>query len=177
MSAHDPLHSFINHLANKFVYDFDVYRNEMLGDIPLAFMARHFRRDEKYMISKRVKIWGVENQQYIFVTARREPVTKQFLHQFQKEIRGRIEDYVLKHKEHMSTIFIGMVVTDQPLDEQLAKGVMRYRKIKWIKYGLYGWAEVYVAVVDLTQEKIYIHPKGKTFIEPLEKMFLKGSKV
>lgn len=174
MPSHDALSRFINDLANKYVYEFDVYRNEQLGDIPLAFMAKHFRRDEKYMISKKVKVWGVENQQYTFVTIQRDMVTNQFLNQFQKEIRDRIEQYVLQHKEHMSTIFLGLVVTTQPLAEQLAKGVMKYRKIKFIKYGLYGWAEVYIAVVDLHQERIYIHPKGKPFIEPLEKMFLKG---
>lgn len=177
MSNQDALSKFVHELANKYVYDFDVYRNEQLGEIPLAFMAKHFRRDEKYMISKKVKIWGVENQQYVFVTTQREEVTNQFLNRFQKEIRDRIEEYVVQHQEHMSTIFLGIVVTTQPLAKDLAKGVMKYRKIKFIKYGLHGWAEVYVAVVDLHQERIYIHPKGKAFVEPLEKMFLKESRV
>lgn len=176
MLKQQPIDKFIHQLSNKYVTCFDVYRDETLGDTPLAFMAKYKRRDEKYMISKKVKVWGVENQQYIFVTSTTEPVSNDLLNRFQKNIRDQLDQYVVQHHEHMSTIFLGVVVTDQPVGENLVKGVRKYRKLKFIKYGLHGWAEVYIAIVDLQQESVYIHPKGKPFAEPLEKMFIKEDK-
>lgn len=164
---------YINEMMDKYVVFFDVYEGEKIGTTPLAFSALYKRRDEKYFITKTIKVWGMENQQCVFAATREEPLTKDFIQQFEKDIRENVNEYVGHHKEHMSTIFLGVVVTDQPVTEEFIKGVRKYRKVKFIKYGLHGWAELYLAIVDLKEEKVYVHRKGETYVEPFLKSLLK----
>ncbi|WP_241657844.1 hypothetical protein [Anaerobacillus alkaliphilus] len=164
---------YINEIMNKYVVFFDVYRGDKIGQTPLAFSALYKRRDEKYLITKTIKVWGIENQQCVFAATREEPLTKEFIQQFERDIRENINSYVAHHKEHMSTIFLGVVVTDQPVTEAFIKGVRKYRKVKFIKYGMHGWAELYLAIVDLHAEKVYVHRKGDTYVEPFLKSLLK----
>ena len=166
---------YVNDLMNKYVGFFDVYREDKIGETPLAFKAIYKRRDEKYFISKTIKVYGVETQQCVFVAEKQEPVTKQFFNQFEKDVRANITKYVSHHSEHMSTVFLGVIVTDQPVSSELIKEVSKYRKIQFIKFGLHGWAEIYFAIVDVKGEQVYFHRKGKTFVEPFEKNFeIKG---
>jgi hypothetical protein len=164
---------YINEIINKYVIFFDVDRKDKIGKTPLAFSALYKRRDEKYLITKTIKVWGIENQQCVFVATQEEPLKEEYIQQFEKDIRENINQYVGQHKEHMSTIFLGVVVTDQPVTEAFIKGVRKYRKVKFIKYGLHGWAEMYLAIVDLKQEKVYVHPKGDTYVEPFIKTLKK----
>ena len=66
MVESNKLTRFANELANKYTALYDVYRNEKLGEYTLPFYAIYRRRDERYMISKRIKVYGVENQQIVF---------------------------------------------------------------------------------------------------------------
>ncbi|QZT34592.1 hypothetical protein HUR95_04300 [Caldalkalibacillus thermarum TA2.A1] len=160
---------YIQKLANRFVHFFDVYREERLGQIPLAFMALYKRRDERYLMTKSIKIWAVENQQCVFVAQPHIPLGKGFLDKFKEELLKSVKQFVPQHREHMSTIFLGVIVTDQPVADELLREVRRFRKLRFIKYGWHGWAEIYLAIVDLAEKKVHIHPKGEPFVEPLQK--------
>lgn len=164
---------YINELMNKYVVFFDVNKAEKIGNTPLAFSALYKRRDEKYFITKTIKVWGMENQQCVFAAEKEEPLTKAYIQQFEKDIRENVNEYVGQHQEHMSTIFLGVVITDQPVTEEFIKGVRKYRKVKFIKYGMHGWAELYLAIVDLKEGKVYVHRKGDTYVEPFLKSLVK----
>jgi len=176
MEKNTHLSSFANELANKYTMYFDVFRNEWLEDIPLSFLAQYRRRDERYMFTKKIKIYGVENQQIVFATTCNE-VDTDFIQQFQQRIKDNLHHYTIKHQEHMSTIVIGLIMTDEEVHSTVAKEVSRYRKLKFLKYGLHGWAEIYLAIIQPHKKKIFVHPKGKPFISSIEKYFWEGNKV
>jgi hypothetical protein len=160
---------YTHKIANRLVHFFDVYRNETLGQIPLSFMAWYKRRDERYLITKSIKVWGVENQQCIFVAACHPPLTTNYIQTFKEELINNVKQYVPEHREHMSTIFMGVLVTDQPVNRDLVKEVRRFRKLRFLKYGWHGWAEIYLTIVDLKAKEVHIHPKGGVFAEPFKK--------
>ena len=173
MQANQTLDQYVHQLTNYYIGYFDVYRDEKIGDTPLAFLARYHRRDERYLMTKTVKIWGVENQQYVYVASRDTALTQKFVAQFEKDLKERVKEDIPQHQEHMSTILLGVIVTNGPVPEELVKGVRKYRKIKFMKFGLHGWAEFYLGIVDLKNESVYIHPKGKSLMEPYEHLFRK----
>ncbi len=164
--------SFAHDLANKYTAYFDVYRDEKLDDFSLPFYAIYRRRDERYVLSKKIKVYGIENQQLVFATVTDE-LTSDFLARFQQAVEQHARSYVPEKDEHMSTIVIGMIITDQAVDEKIVKEVKRYRKLKFMKFGFHGWLEIYSALINLHDQSICIHSKGKTFISSIEKM-LKG---
>lgn len=170
MASTDYLQKFVHELTNKYVPFFDVERDEILGSTPLAFKAEYKRRDERYMITKNIKIWSVENQQFVFVSMMPKIVTVDFIEQFKRDLEKSIQKYIPKHGEHMSSVFLGIIVTDQNIEKKVLKGVKRYRKVKFIKFGFHGWAEIYVAIVDIKQMQLFIHPKGRQFVKPIETM-------
>lgn len=60
MQQPNKLIRFANDLANKYTVFFDVYRDEKLDEFSLPFMAIYRRRDERYMLSKKIKVYGVD---------------------------------------------------------------------------------------------------------------------
>ncbi|WP_134702605.1 hypothetical protein [Ammoniphilus sp. YIM 78166] len=170
------LKEYVHKLANRYVAYFDVYRDDYIGSIPLAFKALYKRRDERYLMTKTIKVWGVENQQAVFVSTSDTPVTQEFIHRFQNDMKDKVDQFVTHDKDHMSTILLGVIVTDQPVPEEVKKGVKNYRKIKWIRYGLHGWAELYIAVVDLKVGSVYVNPKAQSFVEPFQKLLTEEDK-
>jgi len=165
-----PLHVFTNELMNKYTHLYDVYRDEQVGDLHLPFIAVYKRRDERYMITKKIKVYGVENQQIVYGYSSTEPITEQFLKRFQETIMTSMNEYLPQNKDHMSTIFVGLIITDQQVDSKVLKEVVRFRKLKFLKYGLHGWAEIYIAIINPYEKLLKIHPKGKAFVSSLEKM-------
>ncbi len=174
--VNQTLKEYVHAIANRYVAYFDVYRNDRLGSTPLAFKALYKRRDERYLMTKTIKVWGVENQQAVFVSASDTPVTQEFIHRFQNDMKGKVDQFVTHDKDHMSTILLGVVVTDQPVSEEIKKGVTKYRKLKWIRYGLHGWAELYMAVVDLSVGSVFTNPKAQSFVEPFQKLLTEEDK-
>lgn len=86
---------FAKELANKYTALFNVYRDETLVDIPLSFIAIYHRRDERYMVAKRFKVYGIENQQIVF-TKTCESLSHEKLQQFQQAIETNILQYIPK---------------------------------------------------------------------------------
>ncbi|WP_202080941.1 hypothetical protein [Caldalkalibacillus salinus] len=167
MSVKSQAQTFIHQLINQYVTYFDVYRNATVGSHPVDALAVYKRRDEKYLMSKTIKVWGVENQQCVFITEAQEPLTETFITQLQSDVKDNIEAYIPDSQEHMSTSVLTVIVTEHDVDPALVKGVMRYRKLKFFKYGLHGWAELYLSIINLKNESVYIHRKGRKLIEPV----------
>ncbi|MDQ0175391.1 hypothetical protein [Bacillus chungangensis] len=166
--------NFVFDLMNKYVPYFDVDKHVLLGEMPLAFVATHKRRDEKYMMTRKIKVWEVENQQVIFAACSEEEVTKCLVQQFLQIVEKHFKSYIPSYSEHMSTIFIAMILTNQPVHENAIKEVKKYRKIKFMKFGCHGWAEIYATIVDYQRQQVMIHPKGKQFVQPVKKILQEG---
>ena len=165
MTKTSKISTFVNELANKYTALFDVYRDEKLDEFSLPFMAIYKRRDERYMLSKKIKVYGVENQQLVFTSVCQEKITSNYIKEFQKAIEA-----------NMSTIMLGITVIDQEIDEKTVKEVKRFRKLKFLKFGFQGWLEMYAVLINLKDNSVYVHPKGKPFVKSIEKM-LKGEGV
>ncbi|GAE25436.1 hypothetical protein JCM9140_1431 [Halalkalibacter wakoensis JCM 9140] len=165
--------TFINEMANQYTVQFNVYRDERIDDIPLDFYAEFQRRDEKYLMSKSVKVWSVETQQYAFIK-RVDNLTKETIQQFAQAIDRNIPNFVPGKQEHMSTYFIGVLVTTNSVNEELQNYVKKARKIQFLKYGWHGWADRYIAIVSLNDKKAYVNKKGKEFVTAFEDALKKG---
>ncbi|TWG29351.1 hypothetical protein [Geobacillus sp. C56-T2] len=164
----DRLTRFAHELANKFTLYFDVYRDEQISDFPLAFIAHYKRRDERYMVTKKMKVYGVENQQLVFATVANEPVSLPFVRRFQDVIDHYKHQFIQEHTEHMSTIVLGLIIADGKLDDAVLKEVRKFRKVKFLKFGWHGWIETYIAILHPNQKNVHIHPKGRSFVKSIE---------
>ncbi|MDQ0215460.1 hypothetical protein J2S13_001877 [Oikeobacillus pervagus] len=167
--------TFIKKLQDTYAPFFNIEENVPLGDTSIDFIAHHLRKDEKYMLSKSIKIWGVENQQIVFVISPKIELSTTWVHQYLHNIIQQADHYIPSHDEHMSTVLIGLIITDQPTDQTLLKEVKKTRKVKFLHYGIHGWIEIYLGLVHVQNQTITIHRKGKPFVSAIGKI-LKGER-
>lgn len=159
---------FIVKLKEIYSVLYDIETDKMLGTTPLTFQAQYRREDERYMVSRKAKVWRVENREIVFVHTPQSLLSEHTLQQFQQNMQNHFQKFIPK-TDHMSSIFIGMLLTNQPVSAHIQKAIKRFRKIKFIRFGMNGWAEFYVAVVHVANGQLLIHPKGRQFIEEIEK--------
>ncbi|MCM3714855.1 hypothetical protein [Halalkalibacter oceani] len=171
--AQTGVDKYLNTMANQYTMQFNVYRDEKIGELPLAFYAEFKRRDEKYLMTKSIKVWSVENQQYVFVRKAEQALSVAEVRRFAAEIDKHIPSFVPKKQEHMSTYFLGVIVVDGPVDKKVQKEIQRARKIKFLKYGWHGWADRYMAVVSLQEKNVFVHKKGREFVKGFENALTK----
>lgn len=158
--------NYVEQVSQHYVSQYDVYSNKALEEFPLDFLALYKRVDEKYVMTKKIKVWSVENQQCVFVTTCPTSLTLAFIHDYMQRILEHMPNYIPAKPEHMSTTAIGVIVTPYAVDEPVRKAVCKYRKLRFLKYGWHGWAEIYVGIAGLQDQKLLIHPKGERFIQP-----------
>lgn len=114
---------FINQLENALKHQFDVYGNDKLESLPLRFSAHYYRRDDRYMFTKNVTVWSVENNQHIFLYEAKTASIEEF-EQFKQELDQYIRQHKSKRTSHMSSIYIGIFLTansPDPIVERKAK--------------------------------------------------------
>ncbi|WP_017728172.1 hypothetical protein [Halalkalibacterium ligniniphilum] len=164
----NKIDKYIHEMANRYTTQFNVYRDERIGEIPLDFYAQYQRKDEKYLMTKAIKVWGVENQQYVFVKKQESPLSIQEITAFGREIDKQIKEFIPAKQEHMSTVFLGVIVTNQLIQRDVIKEVKRSRKLRFMKYGLHGWAERYIAIVQLDRKEIHVNKKARDLLKGFE---------
>lgn len=156
---------FIRSFENKLKHQFNVYTKDDLGTMPLRFSAHYYRKDERYMMTKDITIWSVENNQHFFLYETTQATESEF-EQFKQEL----DAYIFKHRattpSHMSSIYIGLFFITQTPNPSLIKKAKRSRKVSFIKWGLHGWYERYIGILSLDSMDIHMNRKGKPFIQP-----------
>lgn len=167
------IRKFVNEMANQYTRSFNVYREDQVGDIPVDFYAEYKRTDDKYLITKTIKVWSVENQQYVFVKSFLKEITVDDVRSFSRAIDRNITKFIPEKQEHMSTYFVGVMITNQSLNPAILKEIKRSRRMKFLKFGIHGWADRMMAVVSLKDNCVYVHPKGKEFVSGFEEVLKK----
>lgn len=164
------IYNYLKKVAKRYEAYFDLSYEQRIEHQPIYFHAHFFQRDERYFISKSAKMWGVEHEQHLYV---REPVnniTQQMIEQLITALQQEMKKSHSKKEEHMSTIVIGMipVFSENEIDIKIKKIAKKFRKLSYIKYGLHGWFEFYLGIIDFQKQELTIHRKAKPFLKGFE---------
>lgn len=119
---------------------------------PLVATAFFHVHNASYFLVKRAEAWAADQNEYIYVFS--APVLTKEL--FEQCIRIACEDgipRIVPARNHMSTFVDAVFICDECTPEGL-EALRRYRNKKSFHFSLYGWMEVYTAVVDLGKETV-----------------------
>ena len=138
-------------------------------NLPLAFRADYSSRDERYWLTKSVKIWGVEKNEYCYVFA---------ADSFSPELAERCMEWawqdgiprVKPHKEHQCTNVKVVFVADS-MSEETAKAIRKKSLTKNYKYGLHGYSNLLTGITDLGTEKTVTNREGHELVPYFKKLF------
>ena len=139
---------------------FDVSRDYLFG------YAEFHSAAEKYVLSKKAKLWGVNAHEYLFfeVTQR---LTADVFAELVEFMTTRALDKVETNPEHM-TSYLSLVIIADEVDADVVRAVKKTRFRKNFKLGFEGWADLRVAVIDLSASSVITNAMGKELRTSLE---------
>lgn len=151
---------------------FDVERGRELAGRVFPGYAEFHSYGERYVLSRRAKLWEVANHEYIFFDT---------VERLEEDAFARMvafmetEALAVVHPEpnHMSSNISLVVVADE-VGPQVGRMVRRTRFRKNFKWGLWGWSDLRIAVVDLAglrtggQGRVMTNAAGKVLRKTIE---------
>lgn len=145
---------------------FDIYRNHTFEGKTFPGYAEFHTHGEQYVLSKKAKLWEVDSHEYLFF---------QTVDSLDEEALAEWVSYMkesgLKKAEpkpnHMSSNIALVLIADSTSDNA-AKAVRKVRFRKNFKFGLEGWADIKLAVVDLSGRRVITNGAGKDLADTLQ---------
>lgn len=129
---------------------FDVESPACVAGRAFAGHATYREHGEKYVLSKRAKLWEVDTGEHLLfdAVAHLDAALVADYVSFMKA--AALHELVHPAPNHMSTN-IGLVLVADAVDEQAARTVRATRFRKNHRFGLWGWTDLRLAVIDLSR--------------------------
>lgn len=168
-----PREQFIEILKDSYTAYYSVVEN-IDTDLPLAFRADYCSRDEKYWLTKSVKIWGNEKNEYCYIFSA-ESFTPELAHKCMDWAIADGIPRVKPHSEHQCTNIKVILIADSA-DEETAKAVQKKSFTKNYRFGLHGYSNLLTGLTDLGTEKTVTNREGHELVPYFKKLFAARAK-
>ena len=145
---------------------FDVQRDYKLAGRTFPGFAEFHSTGERYVLVKRAKLWEVATHEYLFFDVVDE-LDGDGLAQAVDLMTTEALKLVEPRPNHMFSN-ISLVVIAGSLAPGVEKAVRKVRFRKNFKWGLWGWSDLRVAVVDMARGRILTNAAGKALRATLE---------
>lgn len=162
--------AFLEKLRSAYEYYYNVYDPEPAGDEarPLVFRAEFHARDEGYVLTKKLKLWGAESNEYVYLFSTPH---------LDAETAARCLDFaqadglprVTPHPEHKDSYIIAVFVADV-IDPEAQSLIRSRRYEKSYKFGLQGWCALRTAAVELEKELVVTNKAGGNLVKFFKKL-------
>ena len=161
--------TFLAVVEDSYSAYYTIHRNEDQTELPLAFRADYYSRDEKYWFTKSVTIWANETNElcYVFCAPHFDAGTVERCLDFV------IEDAVPRvkpHKEHQYTNFKAVFLADS-YDEAAKTAVKKRKYTKNYNHSLHGYSMLLAAAVDLSDQSTVTNKAGYPLVKYFRKLF------
>lgn len=144
---------------------FDVERDHRFAGRVFSGYAEFHSSASQYVLVKRAKLWEASSHEYLFFWPADyldEAELNDLLHFMTHEALAKVQ----LTSDHMSS-YLSLVVVADGVDEAVPALVRRARFRKNFAFGLKGWADMRVAVVDLSARRVWTNTQGKPLVETL----------
>lgn len=138
---------------------FDVSRDHSFAGHTFPGYAEFHSQAEKYVLVKRAKLWGANVHEYLFF----QTTPQLDAQQLESLISFMTTDALAKvtlEPDHM-TSYLSLVVLADAISAEAIKLAQKAHFRKNYRLGLQGWADLRIAVVDVSAAKVYTNARGK----------------
>lgn len=149
---------------------FDVRENYRFKGKVFPGFAEFHSNGQQYVLVKRAKLWEVNSHEFIFID-KCDSLDENALIDAVEFIKTEGFAKVPHGPNHMSTAVALVIIADSVTDEA-AKLVSKTRYRKNYLFSIHGWADLRLAVVDLSRpagSQIFTNPAGKQFKDVLSR--------
>lgn len=161
--------AFLKVLEDSYTAYYNIIKEGLPEDLPLAFRADYFQRGERYWISKKIPIWGNETNEYCYVFSNDS---------FDEALVTKCTDFALDdglprvqpHKEHQFTNVKCIFIADSFTDDAI-KIIKRRNFQKSYNHSLWGYSNLLSTGVSLGNEKVYVNRAADDMKKYFKKLF------
>ncbi len=152
---------------------YDVVRGYEFAGRAFPGYAEFHSHGEKYVLSKKAKLWEVDAHEYLFFDTA-PCVDRAYLEELIAFMTGPVLGKVEPKPDHMTSYLSAVVIADCT-DGAVPQLVRRARFRKNFMLGLRGWADLRLAVIDLQEYNVYTNGQGKQMRGVLEANLAKAA--
>lgn len=139
------------------------------SEAPLCFRADYFSRDERYWLSKDIKIWGNETNEFAYIFSA-ESFDAATIDSAVKMALDESLPRVKPHKEHQYSN-VKLVFVADSVDKETAGHVRKLSFSKSYKFSLHGYTELKAGIVDLSTRSVSTNRAGHELTKYFSKLF------
>jgi len=155
------LEEYLETLRHKYEAYFDIYPDCPILGRKLDLYARSHIRSEKFFITKKVALGAWETNEYCLVEGHSANIYAPQVQDFTTFLVNAAGELVKPHKEHMSSVVTGILVSEQGFAPEAIHIGTRFKHSRDFWFGLRGWYSVCLLLVDLSSGQVYANSKGK----------------
>lgn len=144
-------------LLNSYEAYYDIARVD--DGSPLLATCDFHSTSERYVLTKKAKLWAAETNEYVFVFHVSELTMDSFARCRDLALERGMEK-IHPHPEHMYSHITAILLCDAAQPDALEM-LERYKKSANFKLSLHGWMEYRIAAVDLSTAEVFTNRKGK----------------
>ena len=166
-----PRDTFLEVLKDSYSAYYSIHDNpaELGTELPLSFRADYAARDERYWLTKSVKMWGNEKNEYAYIFT---------ADSFTPELAERCVEWawedgiprVKPHSEHQCTNVKVIFIADS-VSPETEKAVKKMSRTKNYRFGLHGYSNLLAGITDLGTEKTVTNTEGHELVPFFKKLF------
>jgi hypothetical protein len=155
------LEEYLKTLQARYQAYFDTSTDYTILGRTLDLYARSHQRCEKFLLSRKATLGAWETNEYCLVEGHSAKIYAPKVQDFTTFLVGAADELVKPHKEHMSSIVSGILVSERGLEPEAIRIGERFKHERSFWFGLRGWCSVRLLLVDLSSSQVYASRKGK----------------
>lgn len=145
---------------------FDVYRDYEFGGRVFPGYAEFHSHGEQYVLVKRAKLWEVDAFEYLFF-ALADDLDQAGLDDLVAFMKEQSITKVHPDPNHM-TSYLSLVIIANTVADDVKKAARKTRFRKNFALGIRGWADLRLAVLDISDGSVTTNPQGREMKATLE---------
>lgn len=161
--------AFLGVLEDSYAAYYNIIKEDLPEGFPIAFRADFYKRDERYWLTKSVKYYGNETNEFVYVFS---------ADTFDKECADACIQYALDeglprvkpHKEHQYTN-IKVIFIANEFEPDALKAIVSRKFQKSYHFSLWGYTCLLTTAVDVNDEKVWTNPVGREMKKYFSKLF------
>ena len=126
---------------------FDIQEDYKLGNHNFDLFASFNQRNAKYMLLKDIEVYAFQNNEYILHRKLDHTFDNNDLEWLKRFLDNNLDQIVSCDKEHMSSVVTFIFESTMP-NEKIQKQLSKFKYYKSFSFGLKGWVNVKVMLVD-----------------------------
>ncbi|GAJ07992.1 unnamed protein product, partial [marine sediment metagenome] len=157
----DKLEMYLKDLEERYKYYYEVERDKEISDAKVDIFAKSSTEHFRQVLTKSIKIDQHYNKEYAVVKAEKRFIDKNEVKEFSQFLISSINKLSHPSVDTMSTILNGILISVSGFSEEAVSFAKKFKFSKSFLFGIKGWCDIRLILVDLKEEKLYSNKKGK----------------